>query len=387
MPVFTEEFDPDIIWGLSQAGVVDAIDLDSDAPTVMRIKDPYKFAYFTGTKFNRVPGAATAWIKAGLSSVNQQDVEDASAAYAMLLLHAPQLANAMDLGGEGSLGATRASLIGSRIQQGARTAGANNEFMRSRVSTMMKDVMAINPEAIKVNNQQVWGLAWWSDDAHHFQDTNAETTLMARKDVAAAANEIGFDEAESESIPAEVVNDYKQKVAQEYRIAKSTMPDTAAAMMMAKKRAMARTLQSHRPYQWEGNQYFDATGDMPSSPALQALIESEILKPPPGEQVGPEFQKAREKMVAELRNDYVPVWDKQQQGFVFRHKVSGLLKTTWDSRTVQPLVVDVLNVANQPIEERVRQFIEEKRKKAKEGQEVFKKVKEAGYGSFIPYIP
>lgn len=338
------------------------------------ITDPLRLATSTAIA-KRLPADLSNSIAAGLASSDSAQFRAAASAFGALSRFAPDQARSIDLQG---LGAMRAHFIASRVDRLGADAFLNPSAWESNSGQIAAQAEKLNPDTLNLTSAQIAGAVFFGDSSSTRGRDEARVTTAARDAFTAAFKEspawkdrasrdqttLGFGGASIDSIPAEVVGEYRANLEAEYRAAKSFMPNESSAAAAARTWAFDRTIKRYPPLTWGGRVYFTNAPGTPSDSSVETLIENDLRTPPDGVERTPEFDSARQGIIDDLRNNYIPVWRQDQRGFVFVSKADPFsLYTLWTRDAVAPLVVDPFVPPLQAKAKEIRDAIDARRAK------------------------
>lgn len=357
IPPATSADDGAIMRAFTDAGIVDTVDQGGGSVVLRGVRDPVRFAFFA-KGLNRVPLHVQESIRAGLTG-DQQQIAEAAAVYGALYIQAPDLARSIELPPEAAL---RARFVASRLERGGPAAVADANSIRAAAAQLSSTAVRLDPTIAAYKPEQVLGLAYFKDaDAPNARRgtftseirTKAEADIRAgvfdseafREAVITPSRFMGImGNARLDNIPVSVLDSYLSHLSEEFRYAKSLTPSEELAAQGAKAWALDRALTDNPPYAWNGAVYFGRKGD-PQLP--EDAILDDLATPPNDPRVNLEgFRKMAADRAEDLRNNYIPVWDARQQGYVFRSIADPYeLYTQWTSDNVGPLVVNPLDAS------------------------------------------
>jgi len=371
MPPLTPKDDVAMVRYLGGVGVLDVSSNDGEV-VLHSIRDPIRFSVYAGAA-NRLPADAASIMRAGLTSIDPAQYLNAATAYASLSIHAPHLAKSLELDDTAAL---RARFIASRVERKGPSVRFDNEALRSVVTLAARDAALMKPSATNYTDEQALSLVWWGKANEQKASRPAEVTTRAQEDVAGSMKDSEFWKRLGtydrwapgriggiaiDSVPANVANTYAEVLADEFRFARALTPGEPEAAKAAKAWAIERTLKRHPPMVWNSRLFWTNAPEMSAAPDVERLIVEDLKRRPAGEVVGPNFDSARADLVEDLLNNYAPVWDEQQGGFMF-YALSDPYsrKTIWTDKQVGPLVVDPFSGAETEAE-KIRAAIAERR--------------------------
>jgi hypothetical protein len=369
----TEKDDKALMTNYARAGVIAATG-DDDAIVMTGIKDPVRFAFYS-RNFNRVPADAQAIIRSGLTSPVPEQLLQAATAYAALHLQSPSLARSIDMPPEAAI---RARYVATRLERMGPSVRTDNKELTNAVRSLAGAAVRMDPVLIAYTKDQTLGRALLNnanasiDNSSGFRrdiQDKAETSFKAgvfnsdafknRFEEGIVINPFksttGLDVGQ---VPANVIETYTGFLDEEFRYARSLMPDEGAAVRAAKAWAIDRTLERHPPSAWNKRVYFGVPG---SPPAIEADTLKDLATPPIGAAEG--FKDMADARAEDLRAHYVPVWDETQQGYVFRSQADPFqLYTAWSHDKVGPLVVNPYERDPDDVARRVNEAIDQRRR-------------------------
>lgn len=348
----TSADDAAIVRTFADAGILSAVDQGGGSFALRGVADPVRFAFFA-KGINRVPIHVQEAIRAGLTG-DQQQIAEAASVYGALYLQAPDLARSIDLPPEAAL---RARYVASRLERMGPGAVADAASIRNAVGNLSSVAVKLDPTIAAYKPDEVLGLAYFKDAgaaAAKRSTFTSEVRTKAEADIRSGVfdSEAFTDatitpsrymglagNARLDNIPAPVLDSFLGYLSEEFRYAKSLTPSEELAAKGAKAWALDRALADHPPYAWNGTVYFGQKGD-PQLP--QDAILDDLATPPDDPRVDPEgFARMARERADDLVNNYVPVWDARQHGYVFRSLADPFeLFTTWTADSVGPLVVN-----------------------------------------------
>jgi|GEM_PF-5145283 len=369
----TEKDDRALMANYARAGVIAAAG-DADSIVLTGIKDPVRFAFFS-RNFNRVPADAQALIRSGLTSAVPQQLEQAATAYAALHLQAPALARSIELPPQAAI---RARYIATRIERLGPSVRTSNGELANAVRSLANAAVQMDPVLIAYTKDQTLGRVLMGNASASISSSSSFALDVHNK--AEAAFKAGvfhsdafkgrFEEGsvwnpfnprsglEVGQVPANVLESYVGFLDEEFRYARSLMPDEQSAVKTAKAWAMDRTLERHPPSAWNGRVYFGAPG---TPAAIEADILGDLNTPPVGAAAG--FPQMAEDRAEDLKAHYIPVWDDTQGGYVFRSAADPFqLYTQWGGGSVGPLVVNPYERNPDDVAARVNEAIDNRRR-------------------------
>lgn len=351
--VATTQNDPAIVSVLANRGIIDATPNGSGAPLVNTVSDPIAFAQFS-TETGRVAKPIADKIRAQMNAVDPQQSTDGLAAYAAVYLQSPILAR--EITGDDKALQLKAAYIVSKIEGEGSNVLTEPGRLKEMVGRYAKDVVKIDPQMVDYDRDQILGLVYYKDATESNKAGQRQfldaVGVSAQKDiehyVGTSLNDKGnfvrpwSRDAKFDNIPSNVTETYLKNLDQQFRVYRSFIADESAAVEMAKRAAVEKTMYDHPPQEWYGNVYFGRRGDtiMP-----EETILAELRRELPS---GPDFSRLdvdrlgslpAEERINDLLTNFVPEWSGDGMVFRSKHNIRELALVSLPGKGIGPLIV------------------------------------------------
>jgi len=311
LPPLLAEHDEAFEAVLVETGALSGAVKDQTA-TLTGVADPLRTAAMC-VQAQRVPGGLARLIRAGMDSPTPERVNQAAGSYAHLCIQSPQLAESVR-DGMTVIGKLRARYISTRLEAERPSLSDHNndpqaysQAVAERVATLTDTAMTL--KLAEYSNAQADKLVWSLPDKQRSPEAAAFVKACDHlKDAMPKGLEdtwrFGF--GRDVIISADVVNEFRRYAREEFIFARSLGQDEPEASETALAWAVQRTLAAHCPILWNGTVRLSSAKGLPASGELEQAIIADI-----------ESLNLDKDEVESLREDYHPVWDERQSGFVF----------------------------------------------------------------------
>lgn len=351
--VATPQNDPAIVSVLASRGIIDATPNGSGAPLVNTVSDPVAFARFS-TETGHVAKPIADKIRAQMNAVDPQQSTDGLAAYAAVYLQNPILAR--EITGDDKALQLKAAYIVSKIEGEGSDVMSEPGRLREMVGRYAKDVVKIDPQMVDYDRDQVLGLVYYKSATEANRTGQRQfldaVSVNANKDiehyVGTSLNDKGnfvrpwSRDAKFDNIPSNVTETYLKNLDQQFRVYRSFIADESAAVEMAKRAAVEKTMYDHPPQEWSRNVYFGRRDDMTMP---EETIIAELKRELPD---GPDFSRLdvdglgslpAEERINDLLTNFVPEWNGDGMVFRSKHNINELALVSLPGKGIGPLIV------------------------------------------------
>jgi len=328
--VATQADDKAVVSVLSARGVLNVTPNGEKSPIVNTVANPIRFGQIV-SEFGRVPEQVADKIRAQMASGDEQQALDGYTAYGALYLQNPVLARTIVKGDQAL--ELKAAFVASALDRGGTGLLTDEDRLRGEVRSRLPQSLKLDPKMLEYDRDQILGIVYHKN-AMAATTMGGQRQLLdsaivgAQKDVQEWLRGPGSLEgnfarawardANMDNIPSNVTETYLKNLDQQYRVYRSFVSDEDAAVAMAKKAAVERTMTDHPPQEWNGRVYFMRKGT-PTVP--QSVIRDELMvMPKDADPLG--YPIMASERLDDLENNYIPEWDGTGLTFVSKTQVN-----------------------------------------------------------------